>query len=92
MQSFESWFATSPLAGALRVFLATILALAVASWAEVGSISLAAWQTWVIAAAASALPPVLRWLNPADGVYGLAREPFEPFDVFDDDDELRDAP
>ena len=84
MQTFESWFATSPLASAARVFAATVLALAVASWVEAGNISLAQWETWVIAAAASAIPVVLRWLNPSDGVYGRNGEPVEYADVFND--------
>ena len=66
----EKWLATSPLASALRVFAATLLALAVAAWVESGSISLDAWQTWVIAACAAAVPVVLRALNPADSAFG----------------------
>ena len=89
MTRFESWFATSPLASALRVFAATVLALAVAAWVETGNISLAQWETWVIAAAASAIPVVLRWLNPSDGVYGRNGEPVEYADIWgDEDDEL----
>ena len=87
MSTFEAWFATSPLASALRVFAATVLALAVASWSESGVISLSDWQTWVIAAAAAAVPVVLRWLNPADGVYGRNGEPVEYADIWADDDE-----
>lgn len=86
MTSFESWFATSPLASALRVFAATVLALAVAAWVESGSISLAQWQTWVIAALAASVPVILRWLNPADGVYGRNGEPVEYADIWGEDD------
>ena len=88
MIRFESWFATSPLASALRVFAATVLALAVAAWVESGSISLAQWQTWVIAALAASVPVILRWLNPADGVYGRNGEPVEYADIWDDEDDL----
>lgn len=88
MTRFESWFATSPLASALRVFAATVLALAVAAWVESGSISLDAWQTWVIAACASAVPVVLRALNRADGVYGRNGEAVEYADIWDDEDDL----
>jgi hypothetical protein len=84
---FESWFATSPLASALRVFAATVLALAVAAWVESGSISLAQWETWVIAACAAAVPVVLRALNPMDGVYGRNGEPVEYADVYNDLDD-----
>ena len=88
MKSFESWFATSPLASALRVFAATVLALAVASWSESGSISLSDWETWAISAAAACLPVLLRWVNPADGVYGRNGEPVEYADIWGDEDEL----
>jgi len=86
VKTFESWFATSPLASALRVFVATVIALAVAAWVESGTISVAAWQTWVIAALAASVPVVLRWLNPADGVYGRNGEPIEYADIWDDDE------
>ena len=86
MTRFESWFATSPLASALRVFAATILALAVAAWVESGTITLAAWETWVIAALAASVPVILRWLNPLDGVYGRNGEPVEYADIWDEDD------
>jgi hypothetical protein len=86
MRSFESWFATSPLASALRVFAATVLALAVAAWVESGTISLAQWQTWVIAALAASVPVILRWLNPADGVYGRNGEPIEYADIWGEDE------
>lgn len=88
MTRFESWFATSPLASALRVFAATVIALAVAAWVESGSISVAQWETWVIAALASSVPVILRWLNPLDGVYGRNGEPVEYADIWDEDDEL----
>jgi hypothetical protein len=86
MRSFESWFATSPLASALRVFVATGIALAVAAWVESGTISLAQWQTWVIAALAASVPVILRWLNPADGVYGRNGEPIEYADIWGEDE------
>jgi hypothetical protein len=87
MIRFESWFATSPLASALRVFAATVLALAVAAWVESGSISLAQWETWIIAALASSVPVILRWLNPLDGIYGRNGEPVEYADVYNDLDD-----
>jgi hypothetical protein len=88
MTRFESWFATSPLASALRVFAATVIALAVAAWVESGTISLAQWETWTIAALASSVPVVLRALNPLDGVYGRNGEPVEYADIWDEDDDL----
>lgn len=64
------WFARSPIASGLRVFLAVLLAALVADWTTAGSISFDRWQTWVIAALASAVPVILRALNPADTAYG----------------------
>lgn len=85
--SFAEWFATSPLAAAARVFVATVLAMAVADWAATGAIGFTSWQPWVIAACASTLPVVLRWLNPADVEFGRGAIEFTPFDVWGDEDE-----
>jgi hypothetical protein len=87
MPAFADWFARSPLASALRVFAAVLITLAVAQWAAAGSIDFAAWQTWVIAALASAVPTVLRWLNPEDVEFGRGAIEFEPFDIWGEDDE-----
>ena len=70
MTAFAQWLASSPLATAARVFVATVLAMAVADWTKVGAIDFANWQPWVIAAATSALPVVVNWLNPAYTSYG----------------------
>jgi hypothetical protein len=86
MPAFTDWFARSPLASALRVFAAVVLTLAVTQWVTNGSIDFAAWQTWVIAALASAVPTIVRWLNPADVEFGRGTITFEPFDVWGDDD------
>ncbi len=64
--NFLGWFADSPLAAFLRVFAATVITLAVAEFVRVGSFSVGNWESWLIAALAAAIPPVLRWLNPAD--------------------------
>lgn len=64
------WFARSPLASALRVFIAVLLAALVADWTSTGAIAFDHWQTWVIAALASAVPVMMRALNPADTAYG----------------------
>jgi hypothetical protein len=66
----SEWFARSPLASAARVFLAVFLAALVADWTQTGTIAFDKWQTWLIAAVASALPVILRALNPADTAYG----------------------
>lgn len=69
----SSWLALSPLASWLRTFVAVLLSAAVADWATAGAISLANWQTWVIAGLTSVIPVVVRWLNPADGAFGRDR-------------------
>jgi hypothetical protein len=86
MNNFKEWLAFSPLASALRVFVAVLLTLAVADWGAGGSIDFGAWETWVIAALASTVPMVVRWVNPADIEFGRGSESFEPFDVFDEED------
>ena len=68
--NFLSWLGRSPLASALKVGITVILAMAVADWTATGAISFGKWQTWVIAAAASAVPVIINWLNPTDGRYG----------------------
>lgn len=70
MNAFQVWLANSPLASALKIFVAVVLGAAVADFANVGFITLANWQTWVIAGMVSALPVVVNWLNPADKRYG----------------------
>lgn len=64
------WLAKSPLAAALRVFVAVVLAMVVAQWTASGVIAFDKWQTWVIAGLAAAVPVVLRWLNPRDRAFG----------------------
>lgn len=70
MNAFTEWLATSPLASAAKVFVGVVLAMAVADWTTTGAIAFGNWQTWVIAACASAVPVVVNWLNPADPRYG----------------------
>lgn len=85
---FKEWFATSPLASALRVFVSILLAAAVADWVTAGSINFGAWQTWVIAGLVSAVPVVTRWLNPNDIAFGRGSQPWKDDinDIWDDDD------
>ena len=66
MTEFQKWFASSPIASFLRHFAAIVLASAVADFARLGHFDLSNYQTWLIAALVSAVPPFLRWLNPAD--------------------------
>ena len=86
MTTFQTWFAQSPLASSLRVFVAIIASMALADWVSKGTIDFGAWQTWVIAALASAVPPLLRWINPQDLEFGRGALYDSPFDVFEDDD------
>jgi len=86
MPTFTDWFARSPIASAARVFAAVVLTLAVTQWVTKGAIDFAAWQTWVIAALASVVPTITRWLNPADVEFGRGAINFEPFDIWGDDE------
>lgn len=88
METFQAWYARSPLASALRVFVSIILAAAIADWSTKGVIDLAAWQTWVIAGAVSVLPTITRALNPADAQFGAGAEARNLFDVFDEEENL----
>jgi hypothetical protein len=84
--NFTEWFATSPLASALRVFVAIVLAAAIADWSTKGTIDFGAWQTWVIAALVSAVPVITRWLNPYDPAFGRGSTAEDSrFDVFGDE-------
>lgn len=73
MQSFQTWLAESPLATYLKSFVAIIISAAVADWAKVGAISLANWQTWIIAGAVSVAPLLVNYLNPSDSRYGRGK-------------------
>ena len=64
------WLATSPIATALKTFIAVVISAAVADFATGSHISLTNWQTWVIAGLVSAVPVIVNWLNPADARYG----------------------
>ena len=68
------WFAKSPIASALRVFVAVVLAMVAADWTDGGVISFDKWQTWVIAGVAACIPVIVRWLNPADPMGQVSRD------------------
>ena len=70
----QNWLANTPLGTALKTFIAVVIAGAVADFSTDGAISLAHWQTWVIAGLVSAVPVVVNWLNPADSRYGNGAE------------------
>ena len=71
MNAFGEWLAASPLGTALKTFVGVVLAAAVADFSSDGAISLANWQTWVVAGLVSAVPTVVNFLNPADSRYGF---------------------
>lgn len=70
MNNFWNWLAASPLGAWLKAFVAFVIGAAVIDWSASGSISLDAWQTWVIAGLAATIAPLLNWLNPRDPRYG----------------------
>ena len=70
IEKVQLWYARSPIASAVKSFAVVVVTLAVADWVKLGSIDFAAWQTWTIAALASAIVPALNALNPADKRYG----------------------
>ena len=82
MENLQIWLARSPLASALRVFVAVVLSMAVAQWVAAGSIDFGAWEVWVIAALSSCLPTLIRYINPADVEFGKGSGVADPFDVW----------
>lgn len=66
-----TWLATTPLGSAAKTFIAFVIAAFVADAVSNGSLSVSHWQTWVIGGLASAIPPVITWLNPADPRWGV---------------------
>lgn len=70
----QNWLANTPLGTALKTFIAVVIAGAVADFSTDGAISLAHWQTWVIAGLVSALPVIVNWLNPAYAAYGAGSD------------------
>lgn len=68
MTTFCAWFATSPLASSMRVALGLGVAAALDYLAKhVGDFNLPVVLQLAVAAA---IPPLLRAINPADGVFG----------------------
>lgn len=74
MDKFLSWLAISPLADAARQGLAAALAYAVNNIADFGL------DPVVAIALGAAIPPLVRWLNPKDGVFGKGAD-----EVIEDD-------
>lgn len=53
-----------------RVFAAVVLAMFLADGADVFAVSFGDLRTWLAAGIAAVLPPLIRWLDPADHAYG----------------------
>jgi len=64
MEQLQIWFAKSPLASFLKVFVAGILGWVVLN---VGSLNL---HPAIAIAGVSSLPILISWLNPADDRFG----------------------
>lgn len=78
MKSFWTWFAKSPIASALRVFVAIVLAQMVAEWARVGDFDFSNYKSWLISALVAAVPTILRWINPEDPMFGTGKDVNQP--------------
>lgn len=68
MDKFLQWFASSKIASFLRVFVAIVIAQAVSDFQKLGHFDFANLEQWAIIALVSAVPPLLRWLNPEDSL------------------------
>ena len=85
--SFADWFATSPIASWLRTFVAIVIAMFIADGADLFAVDATDLRGYLAAAFAAVLPAVVRWLNPADAEFGRGSIVFEPFDVWDEDED-----
>jgi hypothetical protein len=63
-------FLASPLGSFLRVFVSVALGAWLLDLSGAISIDFSAWETYVVAGLASALPVAIAWLNPADVRFG----------------------
>lgn len=66
MEQFKVWFASSRLASWLRVFVAIVVAQAIADFAKVGTFDFSNYVAWLIAALVACGPALLRIINPED--------------------------
>jgi hypothetical protein len=57
----------------LKVFIATILAAFLADGANPFNITASDWKTWLAAATAAVLPPVITALDPTDHRWGIKK-------------------
>ena len=73
--NFNAWLAQTPLGSALKTFIAIVLGTMIADWISGGAVNLNHWQAWLIAGAASSVPPIIDWLNPQDNRFGNGSTP-----------------
>ena len=69
-ESFTKWFATSPIASFLRVFVAMVVFQATEDFSKFGAFDFSNLERWAVTAFVSAIPTILRWLNPSDYAFG----------------------
>ena len=67
---FTKWFASSPIASFLRVFVALVISQAVADFVQTDAFNFSNATHWVITALSAGIPTLLRWLNPSDYAFG----------------------
>jgi len=87
VNGFSDWFATSPIASWLRTFVAIVIAMFIADGADIFAVDATDLRGFLAAAFAATLPAVVRWLNPSDPEFGRGSITFEPFDVWDEDED-----
>lgn len=69
MENFLKWFASSPIASFLRVAFSIVLFMAVNDFVKLGHFDFSNAESWFIAGIASAVPALLRWINPEDKAF-----------------------
>lgn len=85
MKAFAEWFARSPIASAVRTFVAIIIAMFIADGADVFAVDATDLRTWLAAGFAAVLPALVRYLNPADPAFGRGSGVKDPFNVWGDE-------
>ena len=70
---FLKWFAASPIASWLRVFVAIVLGQIITEWTKTGTFTFSNWQQWLMAGVVALIPMVIRWLNPQDTAFGKVK-------------------
>ena len=85
--TFADWFATSPIASWIRTFVAIIVAMFIADGADIFAVDATDLRAFLAAGFSATLPAVVRWLNPQDAEFGRGSIVFQPFDVWDEDED-----